>query len=355
MPSTIRMAAWILVAPFWLTELPSAYAQVSDETDPLFQSHEAVAIRIKGPLTTLKRERSDEEDLQAKAIWQEPDGRTIEVDVGLRARGIYRRRRDTCPFPPVRLNFKTSAVKGTVFENQDKLKMVSHCKDRSGTYEQAVLREYLTYRMFNLFTDLSYMVRLVKITYEDTESNRKPYEAVSFIIEHKDRFTNRTGLPIVEIPRTYLSDLDPEYTNLTSVFQYMIGNTDFSPLRGAEGEDCCHNVNLFGNEDGPLFPVPYDYDMSGMIDAAYASPNPRFNLRNIRQRLYRGRCAYNEHLPATIQAFKDKREDLYGLIASDEYMSKSSRKKMTRYLDSFFKVIDNPKNVDRKLVRACVK
>lgn len=362
MPPILRKLTWTLIAPLML---PVAVGQVAVDVDdevaadvvesaPLFQSHEPIRIRIKGPLTTLKRKRSDEEDLDAVAIWQEADGRTIEAEIGLRARGNYRRKRETCPFPPIRLNFKTSTIEGTVLEGQDKLKLVTHCRDRSRQYQQAVLREYVTYRLFNVMTDLSYRVRLLEVTYEDTESKRRDVEAIAFVIEHKDGFSRRVGMSILSMPRTYIADLDPAYTNLTSVFQYLIGNTDFSPIKGAADADCCHNVNLFSKNDGAIFPVPYDFDMSGMIDADYASPNPRFRLRDVQQRLYRGRCAFNSHLPATIQAFKDKRDELSAVVDNAAFIDKSSRAKMQRYLASFFKVIDNTKQVDKKIIQACV-
>lgn len=363
MPPIPRILSWTLFAPLLLPVavgevLSDAGEEVSadaNDSAPLFQSHEPIKIRIKGPMRTFRRERSDEEDLPAVAVWQEADGRTIEAEIGLRARGNYRRRPKTCSLPPIRLNFKTSTVAGTIFQGQDKLKLVTHCRDRSRRYREAVLREYLTYRMLNTMTDLSYRVRRLEVTYEDTESNRADYESIAFVIEHKDGFSARTGLPILSLPRTYLKDLDPAYTNLTSVFQYMIGNTDFSPLKGAADADCCHNVNLYGDAGTAIFPVPYDFDMSGMIDAEYASPNPRFRLRNVRQRLYRGRCAFNDQLPATIQAFNDKRNELYALADNADFMENSSRNKMRRYLDSFFQIIDDNKAVDKRIIRECVK
>lgn len=332
----------------------SASAQTSANATALFSSDDLVEIAISGPIDVLKRERSDEEELDGTVSWTERDGRNVEVAVKLRARGNYRRRRDTCQFPPIRLNFKTSELDGTLFDGQDKVKLVTHCRDNSSRYQQPVLREWLTYRMFNLMTDLSYRVRLLRITYRDSDGKRDDHTAYGFVIEPKELLAERTGLSIVEIERTSLSDLAPEYTNLTSIFQLMIGNTDFSPLAGAEGETCCHNVNLFGGGDKPLYPVPYDFDMSGMIDAPYASPNPRFNLRSVKQRLYRGRCVNNAELPETIQTFQDKRDALYALVLNDQYMHARSRRSMQKYLDSFFKLIDNPKTIDRKIIRACV-
>jgi len=133
----------------------------------------------------------------------------------------------------------------------------------------------------------------------------------------------------------------------------MIGHTDFSPIAGPEDEECCHNADLFAGAKGSVYPVPYDFDMSGMVDAPYAVPNERFKLRSVTDRLYRGYCLHNAHLPAAIQAFKDNREALYALIDNEDALTKRTAKSMRRYLDSFYKVIDNNKAVDRKIIRDC--
>ncbi len=353
MSSTRWHCVRLLVFVLLVSSANAAVAQSPGDVDPLFRSQDALDVRLVAPINAIKRERSDEEELDGTLRWTEADGREVEVAVKIRARGNYRRRRDTCPFPPLRLNFKTSEVEDTLFDEQDKVKLVSHCRDGSSRYEQAVLREWLTYRMFNAMTDLSYRVRLLRITYEDSDRSRQMDPEYAFFIESKERLSARTGLSIVEIERSSVDDLDPAYTNLTSIFQYMIGNTDFSPIAGAEGEICCHNVHLYSDGDR-IYPILYDFDMSGMIDAPYSSPNPKFNLRNVKQRLYRGRCAFNAHLPDTIQAFKDRRDALYALVGADQHIHKNTRRALTKYLDSFFAVIDSAKNIDRKIIRACL-
>jgi len=345
---TVRIAGALTL----LGVAAGAAAQTPAEPDRLFQNHDLLEIRIVGPITTLTRKRPDDEDLPATATWTDSDGRTVEVSVGLRTRGNYRRDRKNCTFPPVRLNFKSSEVVDTLFEKQDKLKLVSNCKKSSSRYEQAVLREYLSYRFLNVLTDVSYRVRLLRVTFDDTESKRS-HDSYAFAIEHKDRFSKRTNLPIVEIPGTTPSQLNPVFANLMSVFGFLMGNTDFSQIAGAEGENCCHNVNLYGGEATGLFPVPYDFDITGMVNAPYASPNPRFNLRSVRHRLYRGRCINNQHLPASLEKFAQAKNTLYALVENQEQLSSSSRKNMRSYLNSFFKIIEDPKAFDKKITQAC--
>lgn len=342
----------ILPAVFLSLLLVGVSATAADP-DPLFRSHDIVELTIRGPIRTIVLQRSDEEDLPAVARWQEPDGQVVESEIGIRARGNFRRQQDNCPFPPIRLDFKKSAVEDTLFHKQDKLKLVTHCRDGRRQYQDVVQHEYLVYRMLNELTDLSYRVRLLQVTYEDTDSN-DVREEYGMAIEHKDRFAKRTGLPVVEIPRTSVAALDPEYTNLVSVFQYMIGNTDFSPIAGARDEDCCHNTNLFGDADRRLYAVPYDFDMSGFVDAPYAVVNPKFRLRSVRSRLYRGRCVNNEHLPATINRFIEVKPRLFALIDGHDLLSNASKRKARRYLEDFYRTIEDPGDVERELVNRCV-
>lgn len=332
---------------------PWCFAADDTPWDPLFQSDQLLDIHITAPISTLMQERSDEEYLPATIAWAEPDGRAMQVDVRIRARGNYRRKRDTCQFPPVRLNFKTSDVKNTLFHKQDALKLITHCKDDSDRYEQGVIREYIIYRMLNALTDLSYRVRLLRIRYTDTESNRDDRVNFGVVIEHQDRLAKRSGLKPLDVPRGNFESLDPEYTALLTVFEYMIGNTDYSPVAGAPDDNCCHNVNLFADDNGVVFPVPYDFDITGMVDTPYASPNPRFNLRNVKQRLFRGHCMHNEHLPATLQRLQDQRATFYALVSEQEQLTSSSKRAMTKYLDSYFKIADDRRGVDKRIIQGC--
>jgi hypothetical protein len=71
-----------------------------------------------------------------------------------------------CRDPPLRLDFDEATPLGTVFDGQNKLKLVTHCRD-SDSYEQNLLEEYLAYRFYNLLTPISLGVQLAEITYLD--------------------------------------------------------------------------------------------------------------------------------------------------------------------------------------------
>lgn len=337
----------------WFLVPAASNAQMSDDPDPLFQSHDILDVRIVAPISTILSVRSDEEDVDGKFQYTDEAGELVEWDIGIRTRGLFRRDKKVCPFPPLRLNFKSSQIKKSLFHKQDKLKMVTHCRDKSDRYEQTVLREYVAYRLLNALTDVSFRVRLLRVTYVDTDGRDADRTRYGFLIEHKDRLAKRLGLAPVEIKSTRVSALHPDYLNLISMFHYMIGNTDFSPIAGAEAE-CCHNHELLGVEGELLYSVPYDFDQAGLVDAPHGVTNPKFKLRSARQRLYRGRCANNEYLDETLALYSGKQDTLLRLIDEPEGATDKTRKAMTSYLTKFFKTIDSPKQVQKRLVKKCI-
>jgi hypothetical protein len=246
-------------------------------------------------------------------------------------------------------------VEDTVFDGLRRVPLVTHCQNTS-RYEQGVLREYMTYRILQEITDFSLAARLLRITYVDTEGGMRDRETFAFAIEHRGRLAARSGIPVLEIPQTRVANLDPAYMNLTSVFQFLIGNTDFSPIQAPAGASCCHNHRLFGVDGAapPQYAVPYDFDMTGMADLPHSQPNPAFKLRNVRQRLYRGRCINNEHVPASIEKFQEKREAILALVDNLPDATRQTRTSLTRYINSFYSVIDNPSRVQREILGRCI-
>ncbi len=344
---------WTLAGIIGFLAVTASHAQNSKEPDPLFQSADILEVRIVAPINTLLTERSDERDLDGLFQYTDDSGEQVEVNIGIRTRGISRLNPKICPFPPLRLDFKKSEIKKSLFHKQDKLKLVTHCRDGSRRYEQTLINEFLAYRILNQLTDASFGVRLMRITYVDTDGADQDRTAYGFLIEHKDRLSRRLGSQPLTIAKTTVRALDLEYTNLISVFHYMIGNTDFSPIVGPEAS-CCHNHVLLGEEGKPLLSVPYDFDQSGLVNAPHGITNPRFRLRDSRERLYRGRCINNGYLESTLSQYENKRQAILQLIANQEGLAPGSGKKMTKFVGAFYKTIGSPKQVERLLLKKCI-
>jgi hypothetical protein len=327
-------------------------AQDNKDHDPLFASHDTLEVEVEAPFAMLTKERPDEEEVAGKFRFTEDDGSTAELDIVVRTRGHYRRNRRVCTFPPLRFNFRKSQTKNTLFDKQDKLKLVTHCRNNS-LYDQTVLAEYLAYRILNLLTDTSFRARLLRVTYLYTDDDRE-VESYAILIEHKDRLGKRINGKPLRIENARVSELRPQDLNLASVFQYLLGNTDFSPISAAPDEDCCHNQALFASKDGLHYTVPFDFDQSGLVNAPHASPNSRFGLQSVRQRLYRGRCIYNNLLPVTMQLFRDHKDDIEALVQEQEELAPPTRRHMQNFIERFYETINKPRRVKRSFIKKCI-
>jgi len=337
----VTLAATLMAVP----------ALADSSPDPLFQADALLEVTISAPFKTIMQERPKDEPLPGVFQFKDAAGVDVKLDVELLTRGHFRH--ETCDFPPLFLNFKKSQVKGTLFQNQNKLKLVVHCDD-ARTYEQIVLREYLAYRIFNAVSDESFRVRLLRVVYVNTEMKNKEQVRYAFLIEHKNRLGDRLGVRDLEIERTSIASIRPEPLNLSSVFEYLIGNTDFSPVAGPAGDECCHNYVLFAEDNKPILAIPYDFDQSGLVDAPYALPDERMRIRSVRQRVYRGRCSNNSHIETSLQRFKDSRDVIYALIDDQVGLSNRTRKSMLKYVRKFYEVVDDPGRVEKQIIKECV-
>ncbi|MDH3613979.1 MAG: hypothetical protein OES10_11930 [Gammaproteobacteria bacterium] len=331
----------------------AANAQDIKDHDPLFGSHDTLEVELEAPFAMLSKDRPDEEETAGKFRFTAEDGSPVEFDVAVRTRGRWRRNPDICTFPPLRLNFKKSQTKDTLFHKQDKLKLVTHCRNKAQRYEQSVVSEYLAYRILNLLTDRSFQVRLLKIRYVYTDATRDA-ESYAILIEHKDRLGKRIGGKPLAIEKARIEELRPADLNLASVFQYLIGNTDFSPIATAPDEDCCHNQALFASKDGLHYTIPFDFDQTGLVNAPHSEPNPRFSLRTVSERLYRGRCVNNDQLAATMQLFQAHQSDIESLVDEQQELSSTTRRYILRFIEEFYDTINNPKRADREIATRCI-
>ncbi len=236
-------------------------------------------------------------------------------------------------------------LKGTVFEKQRRLKLVVQCR-ASPKHLDFLRLEYLAYKAFAHLSPASFRVRWLTVTYVD---DNKASERAGFFIEQKARLEKRLDLTDVEKHSVDYTDLDPHQALLTDLFMYLIGNVDYSLVKGEADEDCCHNSKLLSEKKNapPYFPVPYDFDNSGLVGASYASPNQALGQRSVRSRIYRGFCRFNDHLPVALGRLRATREESLALIRDDPIVRKGARGKALSYLERQYDQFDDPKWVRR--------
>jgi len=251
------------------------------------------------------------------------------------------------------LNVKKEATKGTLFEGQDKLKLVVTCKLGQDYWEQYVLLEYMTYRTLNVLTERGLRVRLARVTYVDTSGKDDPFTRFAFLIEPDETMALRNNARVIQWTSGQLDPrlLEKRNAILTDMFQYMIGNTDWS---GVE----MHNMILIRSWEDVPYTVPYDFDFSGLVNARYASPDPSLSISRVRQRLFRGFCPEDVDRPqedydAVYDFLREKKEEIYGMWRSLEGLEKDRLEDTLEYFDEFYETIGDPKRIESRMMRDC--
>lgn len=324
--------------------LPGASLGQDDSFD-LFAAEEILPVTLRFDFQQLIKEKFEDQYQPCQISFQLSESEVIETDIQLKPRGNFRRK--FCYLPPIRLDFEASS--SPAIQALDKIKMVTHCKNAK-QFEQYVLKEYLAYKMYNLFTPLSFRVRLVEITYVDTEDKKKPLTRLGFLIEDVDVMAKRNGYKELEVDQIPRQSTDYDQMTLISVFEYFLGNTDWSV-------PALHNIKLIipREKEGPKVPVavPYDFDYSGMINAPYAIPNEKLGIETVRTRLFRGRCRTEAEFQEVFDQFLEKKEALYQLVDELDLLEDYHKKEMTRYMDDFFEIIQRPAAVKNEILAAC--
>jgi len=346
------------ILPAQETEYPTEKEILAAESAPLFNADDVLAITLTADFHTIRREdRSDEDSEERPAVmeWVNPDGTTEGQDIQIQTRGNFRLSTRNCDFPPLRLNVKKGAVEGTLFEGQDKIKLVVACKLGQDYWEQYVLAEYLVYRMLNVLTPLSFRARLARVTYVDESGEDDTFTRYAFLLEDDSDMASRNGGIKQDWQGGQLNPalLDRDYAILVEFFQYMIGNTDWS---GAE----MHNMELFRRSDGPPSAVPFDFDFSGIIDTRYAVPDRTLPIRSVRQRLFRGFCPDQlnrtpEQYQAVVALFQEEKDALYDLWRNQVDLNRDRLEDTLDYLDDFYEILGDPDRIQSYMLDQCIR
>lgn len=315
---------------------------------PLFASDSALSLTLTANLRALYRDRDSTKakDHAGTLAWREGDS-TIVLPVSLRTRGHFRRRTTTCAVPPLRLSVPRKRAVGTVFAGQGGLKLVTHCQPRE-EYEQNLLQEYLLYRVVNLFTPRSFRARLVRIDYVDSAKAGASERHYGMLLEDDKAMARRNGASLLEQKGARDDDVDAAQTDLVAVLQYLFGNTDFSIW-------ALHNIRLIRDDKAlTVYPVPYDFDWSGLIAARYAKPSPQLKIQSVRQRLYRGPCRAAGALDPTLATVRARRAEIRAMFQQQSGLTAERRKDADQYLEEFFHTLDDPRRTKSRILDQCL-
>ena len=325
--------------------------QKNYSSSTLFESKEPLSIEIHINKKKLFRDIGEDRKYHQAMIKYTTSENTLqEVSLKIQTRGNFRRNPDNCSMAPLRFKFPNESEENRhIFSGQKKLKLVLPCKMVGDKYQEYVILEYLVYQTYELFTEACFKTRLVNILLVDSQKSNNPLKFTGFFIEETDQMAERNNGEVKEFKKYHPEQVNREQMTMVNVFQYLIGNTDWSVEVG-------HNIKLlFIENQGIPYAIPYDFDWSGIISPPYAVPAPHLGLSHVAQRLYRGYLRKIEEYDPVIARFNAKKDEIYNLYQNTEYLSERTKNATIRYINEFYQIINNPKSVKREFIDNCRK
>ena len=298
----------------FLTASASLLAKKGESIFDRWSHMERKTIEFRLDLDSLEALRYSESSIRGTVI---DNGRTFTLDVSVRGR--FRRR--TCALPPMMLQFDKDMLRLAGLNTHNDYKLVTPCtEDAAG--QDAILREQLAYELYQTIDpEASFRTKLLTIHYVNT-ADGSTTTSYAILIEDTDELQHR--LQADNCKNCFNAPL-AEYANAEQVtlFQYMIGNGDFSTL-------LARNLKLLRTTDGRLTAVPYDFDFSGLVNPSYL--NDRVKQRNLVWEF--------TDAPDLSQATTDflaLEDALLQQVEDYTVLDGSSRREIAKYLRGFFR------------------
>jgi len=292
------------------------------------------------------RKKNSDEYIPVELLIHFNDTIDLFKNMRVKARGQFRK--STCYFSPFWLNIKKADVENKYLQDVKKMKVVTHCRN-GDEYEEYILLEYLAYKIYKILSPVSFRVRLIKMTYVDTGRKNKITDSWAFLIEPEKMLAERFDALAIKNDKLGMAYMRPKEMLLASLFQYLIGNCDYS-ITGR------HNMKILGlpgfGTDG-YTPVPYDFDYTGLVDASYAIPGEDLGITSITQRYYLGPCREDAEYQDVMQHIEDYREEILELVHEFPYLSEKTREKAIAYIESYYIDASDPDFIKNRLEPSC--
>lgn len=301
-----------------------------------FLDERVIEVTLTTDLKKLKTEKKVPTMQPATIQMRFSDSVEVTEQISVQPRGEYRK--NNCDIASLMLQFKNTTK--SKLSKLKKLKLVGGCNSDAAS-EELLLKEYLLYKIYNHLTNMSFRVRLMHVNYKDSRQKTKGYSQYAFLIEGTSDMAKRNNC--VEIENTYIvtEQTNRQHTTMVAIFQYMIGNTDWAVPR-------YHNIKLMAPKNDTLanpYVIPYDFDYCGTVDAPYAVPPEQFNTTSVKERVYRGFGRTADEINQALTIFNEKKEQIFYTINNFSLLRERVRKDMSDYIQEFYKMITNKKQV----------
>lgn len=316
-----------------------------NEAVPLFQSQEPLSIKLKYSLKDVKKNTNDSTYIESMLYYKNETTEYDSLKIELRARG--NNRRENCYYAPLRLKLSNSVTKGTPFEGNKKLKLVLPCLIEANN-DDYVVKEYMAYKLYEIVTPVHFKTRLANIEFVEEKGKREvSNDLKGILIEDIDNTAKR--LNGNEIKRRILPLQQDGLASIrNSFFQYLIANTDYSTTYN-------HNGKLLF-VDKKIIPVPYDFDMCGLVNASYAVvsnvQNLELDIENVTERVYKGYKREDALFEQVRKEFINNKAEMFKVVDSLEtyFEDKNQFIRARRFIEEFFEIIQDDKRFKNNIL-----
>lgn len=327
---------FLINLPTTITAQSSAESESNKSDLGLFDEQSLLSVKFKYSNKELKKETNDSTYIASELSYQNDDGSWTSLNIDLRARGNFRR--NNCYFVPIKISIKKKDYKDTKFDGHKKLKMVVPCLLQKDGNDN-VLKEYLAYKFYEIISPYHFNTRLVNLELTEPRGrNEKMHNVKAFLVEDDKKIAKQFDGKVVE--RSIHPMAQEELNSIRcEFFQFMIGNTDFSNLEQ-------HNATLL-YVDKDIFPIPYDFDMSGLVNASYSTVSETLSsqtrMTSVTQRMYRGFKRSPELIEQVRQEYIGKRTEILQMIENlkPQFDNESEFENAKSFIQDFFNIIMN--------------
>ncbi|WNJ19386.1 hypothetical protein [Pontibacter sp. G13] len=338
------LPTWVVLVTLALfSSAPSPSSRIDQG---LFDQDTPLDAELTFDFREFSKEKYEEEYHPAYLKVASKDGNWTADSIRIRSRGNFRKQ--YCHLPPIKLN-----LKGSVFQSQEtktlsKIKMVTSCKNQD-QFQQFVLREYLAYRIYQILTPWSFRVRLIRLKLIDSTGKRKDRQQYGFVIEPIKHLAERMDCLEIEPPRLRDGDLDRQQATLMYLFEYLVGNTDYSIGN-------LHNLKVIRPDDvkdDRIMPIPYDFDYTGLANTNYAIPHEKLGTDDVKIRIYLGACRGEAEWNQAWELIESHQAEILALPDQIEGLDPYSRNFCKEYLEDCFREFSKESRRNRTLAATC--
>ena len=318
-----------------------------EKVTKLFKTQEILPIKLSYSNKDIKRNTNDSTFIKTDLSYKQDDGTWKTFEIDLRARGDFRRK--TCYFPPIKIEIKKSVSKETLFKGNKKIKLVLPCLKRDAMNDDLV-KEFMAYKLFEIISPYHLKTRMVSVDFTETRGKKTlNHKLKGFLIEDDKKVANRFNGKVYK-GNMHPLGMDPNTSVRCSFFQYMIGNTDFSTAFQ-------HNQKLI-YINKKIHPVPYDFDLCGLVDASYAVVSlvqkEEFPITEVTERIYRGFKRDESIFQRVRNEYINNKVQFFEIIDShkDDFDNSKEFSIARKFIAEFFVILESNSKFRNKIINA---